>query len=320
MHGLRFRDYPKGVEPKAVRNGGYMNDINSVLDSIKEYYTTNNYPIPTKVSEYIDNYPVGLSRQVLKSKYNITASELLKLLNPDYTRSLTVQERVVVEAERLRYKILTDLATLSNTRSKVELECKDCGYIHITTVTSLQGSKLGCPKCKSGNLPWAHRKDELCGIIRDRLNAELISGIPDNQTGYVKLKHFCGEEYTTQLLGVVSPNSTLRATCPNCRPTDRRVVVDGITFGSEFEYKCFSILKPKNPEVHIPYSKYLETTRKWICDFKVGNYWIEVSNFKQDFKGYFSNIEEKRITVENSGFIFLFVTSLKELEELVSLM
>jgi hypothetical protein len=121
-------------------------------------------------------------------------------------------------------------------------------------------------------------------------------------------------------VGVVSPNSTLRATCPNCRPTDRRVVLEGITFGSDFESKCYLILKPKAPEIHIPYRKYLDTNRKWVCDFKVQDYWIEVSNFKQDYKGYFANIEEKRNVVESSGYTFLFVTSLKELEELVLLM
>ena len=80
------------------------------------------------------------------------------------------------------------------------------------------------------------------------------------------------------------------------------------------------ILKHKNPELHVPYSKYLHTTRKWVCDFKVGDYWIEVSNFKHDFKDYFSNLEEKRNIVDSNGYVFLFVNSLKELEELVSLM
>lgn len=297
-----------------------MNDINNLIDSIKEYYISNNYALPSKVSEYIENYPVGLSRQVLKSKYNITAAHLIQLLNSGYIKPLSAKERVIVESERLNYLIISDINTLSNNRDKVTLQCKDCGYVHITTITSLQGSKLGCPKCKSGNLPWSKRKEELTRIVCDRLDSELISEIPNSQTGYVTLRHVCNTVYTTQLVGVVSPSTTLRATCPNCRPTDRRVVLDGLTFGSEFESKCFLILKPKKPEVHVPYNRYINTTRKWVCDFKIDNYWIEVSNFKQDFKGYFSNIEEKRTIVESAGFTFLFVTSLKELEELVSLM
>ena len=297
-----------------------MNDINSVLSSIKEYYTTNNYQIPNKVSDYIENYPKGFSRQVLKSKYNTTTAEIVSLLNLEYTKPLSATERALVEAERLGYMVLSDTTTLRTNRDKVLLKCKNCSYEHSTTITSLHGSKLGCPKCKSGNLPWSSRKEELVQLISDRLDSELISDIPSNQTGYITMRHICGTKYTQQLVGVVSPSCTLRATCPNCRPTDRRVVLEGITFGSEFESKCYLILKHKNPELHVPYSKYLPTTRKWVCDFKVGNYWIEVSNFKQDYKGYFANIEDKRDVVENNEYIFLFVTTLKELEELVSLM
>lgn len=297
-----------------------MNDINSVLDTIKEYYTSNNYQIPTKVSDYIEKFPKGFSRQVLKSKYNTTTAQIVALLNSEYTKPLSASQRAIAEAGRLGYTVLSDVSVLSSNRDKVELQCNNCSYVHITTVTSLQGSKLGCPKCKSGNLPWSSRKEELALIIRDKLDSELISDIPSNQTGYITMRHVCGTEYTSQLVGVVSPNCSLRATCPNCRPTDRRTVVEGITFGSEFESKCYLILKHKNPELHVPYSKYLPTNRKWVCDFKIDNYWIEVSNFKQDFKGYFGNIEDKRAIVDNNGHTFLFVTSLKELEELVSLM
>lgn len=53
---------------------------------------------------------------------------------------------------------------------------------------------------------------------------------------------------------------------------------------------------------------------------KIGTFWIEVSNFKTDYKNYFSNIEEKREVVEASGYDFFFVTSEAELKELVSLM
>jgi Zn finger protein HypA/HybF involved in hydrogenase expression len=297
-----------------------MNDINNVITFIKEYYTSNNFPIPNKVSDYIENYPKGFSRQVLKTKYNTTTSQLIQFLNSEYKKPLDAASRAKVEAARLDYAIISDLSVISNNRDKITLKCKVCTHEHTTSVTSLQGTLLGCPKCKSGNLPWCKRREELVKLIKDRLDAELVSDIPDNQTGYITMKHTCGTEFTSQLVGIVSPSSTLRATCPNCRSTDRRVVVDSITFGSEFESKCYLVLKPKHPEIHIPYSTYIHTSRKWVCDFKVGNYWIEVSNFKQDFKGYFDNIEEKRNAVETAGFIFLFVTSIKELEELVSLM
>lgn len=297
-----------------------MDDIDKLIQVVKEYYQNNNLNIPTKVEDYIANYPKGFSRQVLKTKYNLTTAQMVAMLNPSYTKPKSASERTVIEADRLNYTVLSDLSLLSNNRDKVLLQCKDCGYKHTTTITSLSGTILGCPKCKSGNLSWNKRIDELKLIAKDRLQAEVISEVPENQTGYITLRHICGTEYTTQLLGVVSPSTSLRGTCPNCRPTDRRVTIDGITFGSEFEYKCYLILKSKNPELHVPYSKYMSTSRRWVCDFKVGTYWIEVSNFKQDFKSYFANIEEKRSLVESSGFVFLFVRTLSELEEIVSLM
>jgi Zn finger protein HypA/HybF involved in hydrogenase expression len=297
-----------------------MNDITNLIQVVRDYYQTSNLEIPKKVEEYIANYPKGLSRQVLKTKYNITAAQLISMLNPEYVKPKNARERAQIEAGRLGYVILSDLSLLITNRDKIKLQCIDCEHIHTTTITSLAGTILGCPKCKSGNLPWNKRASELSSIALDRLESEIISDIPGNQTGYITLRHICGTEYTTQLVGIVSPTTALRATCPNCRPTDRRITVEGQTFGSEFEFKCYEILKSKNPEIHVPYSKYMDTNRRWICDFKVGDYWIEVSNFKQDFKNYFANIEDKRSLVESSGFVFLFITSIKELKEVMSLM
>lgn len=298
-----------------------MQDINLAINLAQTFYKDNNLSLPINVVDYVSKYPPGLSRQVLSTRYGIKTSEFIKLLNPEYTKALSAKDRATVEAARLDYKIISSLDDITNNRQKIQLMCNCCGYIHTTTITSLQGTKLGCPKCKAGNLPWHLRSEELNLICSDRLNAIVVSNIPENQIGYIRLKHACGTEYTTQLLGVVNPNSTLRATCPNCRPTDRRVVVGGISFDSTFEADCYLILKHLNPEVHVRYSDYINTTRRWVCDFKIGNYWIEVSNFKTDYKNYFSNIEDKRNLVEKTdNYIFLFVTSLKELNELVSLM
>ena len=298
-----------------------MQDINSAIKLAQNFYKENNLPIPANVVSYISRYPPGLSKQVLTKRFGIKTSEFVKLLNPEYIKPLEARDRLIVEATRLDYLVISDISNITHNRQSVTLKCRSCGYEHTTTITSLQGTKLGCRKCKSGNLPWHNRKVELVDICKDRLNAEIVSGIPNKQTGYVKLKHVCGTEYETQLVGIVSPNSRLRATCPNCRTTDRRVIYDNITFGSAFEMECFIKLKHLNPEIHVKYSDYLETNRRWVCDFKVGNYWIEVSNFKIDYKNYFSNIEEKRSLVESyKDNVFFFVTSLKELEELISLM
>lgn len=298
-----------------------MNDINNAIATAIAFYKENNLPIPTNVVTYIQSYPPGLSRQVLATKYSTKCSDFVKLLNPGYSAPLCAKDRVLVEANRLGYIVLSDTSVLKTNRDSVLLECTTCGRTHTTTISSMSGSILGCPSCKSGNLPWYKRPKELQLICYDRLDAEIVSEIPTNQTGYITLKHaVCGTTYTTQLLGVVSPNSDLRATCPQCRPTDRRVVLDGHTFGSKFEADCYTRLKHLNPELHVKYSDFFNTDRRWVCDFKIGNYWIEVSNFKTDYKGYFSNIEDKRQLVERFGQVFFFVSSIKELDELISLM
>jgi hypothetical protein len=297
-----------------------MIDINSAVEAAKAYYKENNIPIPINVTEYITNYPPGLSRQVISSKYNFKCSDFVKLLNPTYIPPLCAKDRALIEAARLNYEIVSDVSLLKNNRDTVSLKCIDCGYLHSATITSLAGTKLGCPLCKSGNLPWYKRPEELANICNTLLDAVIVSEIPETQAGYITLQHSCGAVYTTQLVGVVSPNSKNRGTCPNCRDSDRRVAYSGLVFGSEFEKDCYRILKDLNPELHVKYSNYFDTERRWVCDFKIGNYWIEVSNFKQDYKGYFSNIEEKRHLVESNGENFFFVKSLAELQELVSLM
>ena len=296
------------------------NNLEETLKIVRNYYIESNKPIPKSVVSYIADFPPGYSRQAIQNNLGIKTSEFVSRLNPEYEKPLDAATRVAKEADRLGYTILTDVSTLTNNRDKVELLCKICGNKHVTTIISLAGSKLGCPLCKSGNLAWNRRGPELELICADRLECEIVSDIPNNQTGYIRLKHICGTEFETQLVGVVSPNSKLRATCPNCRPTDRRVTINGITFGSQFEADCYLILKHLNPELHVKYSEYFATDRRWICDFKLGSYWIEVSNFKQDYKNYFLNIEEKQLLVESNGADFFFVQTLKELEELVNLM
>lgn len=296
------------------------NNIDSVVEAIGHYYVNNNKPIPVNVVAYLEDYPPGLSRQTLKSKYGLQCSELIKLLNSSYKKPKSAPERVVIEAERLGYIILSDIHSLKCNRDIVELECRSCGNKHKTSITSMQGSKLGCPLCKSGNLPWAKRKVELAQLVLDRLDALIVSDIPTSNSGIITLKHTaCNTEYTTVLTGITHPQCKLRATCPNCRPSDRRVTYNGITFGSQFELDCYKVIEHKAPLLHVKYSDYFITDRKWVCDFKIGSIWLEVSNFKTDYKGYFSNIEDKRILVESNGQIFLFVQSVKDLKNIIEL-
>lgn len=297
-----------------------QDSLSEAVQTALKFYKENNLEVPKNVVEYIANFPKGMSRQMLKSRYNIKTSEFVKLLNPLYEKPLDASSRALKECERLKYKLLTDTALLKNKESKVDVECLDCGYIHNTSISSLFGSTLGCLKCKAGNLPWNKREKELDDLLIENFNSVRISDIPNNESGYLTVLHICGTEYTSQLLGFINPNTKNRGTCPNCRDTDRRVTVEGITFGSQFEYECFKFIKHLKPEMHVPYSKYLNTSRRWSCDFKIDNIWIEVSNFKQDFKNYSQNIKDKESLVNSSEeYNFFFIQSLKEMEELANL-
>lgn len=298
-----------------------QNSLEIAVQTAIKFYKENNLEIPNNVVEYIANFPKGLSRQALSSRFNIKCSDFVKLLNPLYEKPLEASTRALKECKRLRYTLLTDLETLKTNRDKVKVKCLNCNYIHTTTITSLAGTKLGCPKCKAGNLSWSKREEELDNLLLENYNSIRVSNIPNNELGYLTVIHIpCETEYTSQLLGFINPNTRNRGTCPNCRDTDRRITIEGITFSSQFEYDCFKLIEHLNPETHVLYSKYLDTSRRWVCDFKIGNIWIEVSNFKQDFKNYFQNIKDKELLVESKKeYNFFFVTSLKEMEELASL-
>lgn len=292
-----------------------------MIDELKkillEYYGDN---IPKTVPEYIANYPIGYSRQSVLKNYGLKTSEIVSLINPKYSKAVA-KTTLMENLSRLNYTLEEILPDTYLAKDRIKVKCNKCSYINETTLDSLRGSRRGCVKCTSGNLPWNKRREDLEGILLEEFEGELVSDIPNNQTGYIDIKHIpCNTIYTSQLLGIISPNTKLRGTCPNCRSSDRRVVYSSITFGSQFELECYKLLEHLNPEVHIAYSKYLSTTRRWVCDFKINDTWIEVSNFKTDYKGYFANLKEKQNIVEQSGFNFFFFNSLKDLQEFVSLL
>lgn len=283
------------------------------------YYVSNDLKIPESVSEYISNYPTGFSRQVIQKKYGLKTSEIVALINDRYKKA-DASQALKAALTRLNYSLAVTLPNTYSSKDRIDVICNKCGYKNNTTLDSLRGSSKGCVKCTSGNLPWNRRENELRAILLDEFNAELISSIPNNQTGYIEIKHIsCGTIYKSQLVGVVSPNTKLRGTCPLCRDTDKRVVHKNITFGSQFEADCFDVLEHLNPEIHVPYSKYISTTRKWVCDFKIKNTWIEVSSFKIDYKGYFDNLKDKQAVVESAGFNFFFFDSIKDLRNFIEL-
>lgn len=299
-----------------------LDNLDSAVQLALKYYETQGIPIPNSAVEYLNSYPPGLSRQVLKSRFNVSTSDFVSKINPKYSKA-SAEDSLRENLTRLRFT-MDSIPANYKSKDSIKVKCLDCGYLHTTTLDSLRGSKLGCPKCKAGNLSWSKRGEELRTLLKSNFDVELISDIPSTQEGVISVRHTCGTVYSSTLVGFVSPSTLNRATCPNCRTTDRRVTHNGITFGSQFEYECYKLMAPFSPEIQVPYSKHHSTSRLWVCDFVLRindiRYWIEVSNFKQDYKNYFSNIEDKRNFIEEHGDVFLFVTSIKEMKEVIELL
>lgn len=296
-------------------------ELEKLRSCLLSYYLDNDLEIPNSVQEYLKNYPPGYSRQVLYKKFGLKTSDIVSLINSKYIKATAIST-LISACERLNYELVDELPKSYTSKDRISIRCIKCGYINNTTLDSLRGSTKGCIKCSSGNLSWNKREEELKILLLEKFDAVLESDIPANQTGYITVRHLeCNTQYTSQLVGIVSPNTKLRGTCPTCRATDRRVVYNNITFGSQFELDCYLVLEKHRPEVHVPYSKYLCTDRKWNCDFKIRNFWIEVSNFKTDYKSYFSNLENKQKLVESCGNnFFFFFNSLKDLKDFSELL
>ncbi|ASV43446.1 hypothetical protein [Vibrio phage JSF12] len=279
----------------------------------KEHYKTE---LPKTVSEYTKTYPKGLSRQVLKSRFGLTAGEFLTLLGAEYSQPNRAEDLLKQELE---LKNLTALESLADktTKSRVSIRCNTCSNEFSTCYDSLRLSKYGCPQC-AGNKPLYLRRDFVQGCA-DRVNAEVLY-VPTNNSQKVLLRCCdCKGEYSITLSKLTNPQTDLEGTCPDCRSTDRRVLYKGITFGSGFELDCYKILEHFSPALHVKYKDHFTTNRRWVCDFVIGDYWVEVSNFKSNYKGYFENIDLKRSLVESNGKTFVFLTSLEEVRNFVNM-
>lgn len=298
-----------------------FNTKEEALKIARNYYKDD---IPKSVTEYQANYPKGLSRNVIKSKLDMTVTQFLKELNPEHIKSNegVTTEKIQHFSTVLGFKLLNWEGTNSN-NIKVTLECIYCGRIQTKSYKSLANCVKGCIYCQAKNVPLKHNNDRISKAL-ERVDAQLISSLPDNQLGEIILKcNSCKTCYSTQLVGLVSPNSTNRATCPNCRTTDYRVTYEGITFGSEFEKNCYiKILEFNIADIllQVKYSNLGDTKRRWTCDFLLDNCIVlEVSTFKSDYKNYKTNLEEKRRFIEmNTPYEFKFCSSIKDLEEFLT--
>ena len=291
-----------------------------LVNTLTEYYK-GNYPKTT--SEYVQNYPKGFSRQVLKSKYNLNCRDLLDYLNNQEPQKTTLQKFLEgCESRGLEVldKDIDSRTFVKNTKTKVR--CLGCQSEFETYWDTLSQTKKGCKSCV-GMLEWAYRKNEIELLVASK--GYDILEMPSNITLHSSEKLVlrcgkCGSAFCQKLKEIKHPRTDNGGSCPNCRDTDRRVSYQGITFGSQFERDCYKVFESldllENLRLQVPY-KELNSERQWSCDFVYEDFWIEVSNFKIDYKNYLANIEEKREFISSKSKSFKFFSKVSDLRKFI---
>lgn len=292
-------------------------EIEEAIKLCREFYGDS---IPKTVSEYQSNFPAGLGRTAIKSKFGLTGGQFLKLIGSEYKEQEPTRSKIIKGCEERNLTILSKLPKVCTVKTEFQVFCNDCEDTFTTYWDTLCQTKKGCKSC-NGMKNWSDRIPELA----ERANvvgSTLVnsSGIR-NQKDYVSLRcDTCSTEYSVMVVKLANPQSDNEGKCQNCLENNL-IVLDGVTFRSQFERDCYKLLKPFNPKLQVRYSIYHNTTRQWTCDFVLGNCWVEVSNYRpssQGYENYITNIEEKRKVVEMSNKSFFFLTSLREVRDFIN--
>lgn len=289
--------------------------LNEAINIAKEYYE--NREVPKTVTEYMSDYPKGLSRTMLKSKLGITAGQFLKHIGSSYEEMESTESKLIALCQKRKHTILSSTNNLRS-KDKVMLRCSE-GHEFSTYWASYSISDTGCRIC-AGNDSLSTRHFDLVDRAED-LGVCIVALPEGNQLSKITLKCLsCEETYSCMVGRFLTPKSDKEGTCPNCRNTDTRVSYKGIVFGSQFERECYKLLEHLKPMTQVRYSKYFDTARQWSCDFVIGDTWIEVSSYRESSQGYtsyISNIENKKALVESEGKRFVYLSSLREVQDFI---
>lgn len=289
--------------------------LEEVIIKCKEFYGND---LPKTVSEYIANYPKGLSRQVLKKRYNLTTGEFLQVLGSSYIPLEPTKDKFLKKCIVVGLTPRGVPRTMTKT-TKVIVECQTCRDTFETYWDTLSQAEKGCRSC-AGNKQLYLREGFLTEKA-EKVNSKVVT-LPKNNKDYMKLQcNVCDTIYSVQASKLTNPQTDKQATCPNCRDSDTRVVYEEITFGSQFERECYKLLKHLTPELQVLYKETFTTDRLWTCDFVIDDYWIEVSSYTKNSQGYgsySSNIALKEDLVNSNGKHFIYLTSLREVNDFIN--
>lgn len=291
-----------------------------LLESVRSYYKDQKLEIPKTIKEYNKNFKPGFGRANLRKLYKVTGKEFMALLNEDPSLYRTIDYYKELFTKKLNItviKVNNKYSELKNYR--LTFSCNDCGFIQEASVGSLSLRVYGCTRCKSGNAKIKDNPELLLSKLQDN-NLKLVSKLPDNQLDRTTVYcNACAATFEILPVKIMHPQTDNSGTCPNCRNTDRRVVYNNIVFGSQLERDVYKELVKHfdNIECQKLYKHISNCSRNWSCDFYINNSIIEVSNFKADFKNYYSNLAEKQEWAKNHKINFIYISAVSEVKNLV---
>ena len=291
-----------------------MNNI-ELIDFFKNYYKDTK--IPTSIAEYINNYPKGYSRTMLRSKYGLTVVQLLEMLNVREPK-ISLVDRISNSANR--FKNITLIKTHGTTvkTCTITIKCNNCNYEDTCSLVSYELRKYGC---RNNNVPidktfkLLDRLDELnLYLDQDLVNIRIKSKIKVACC-------FCDISYYAIVSKLLHPGSDNEYKCPNCTEKHSKIIQDNIKFDSQFERDCYKLLISKYPHLlcKVKYKQLGICDKNWVADFVLNNIIIEVTNFKRDNiknSKYFNNLDQKIEWCRISGIKIIVIEKLSEIEKI----
>lgn len=306
-----------------------MYNLTEVANEIIGYLIDNNLEPPNNVSEY-DSLTARMHvyHRPTLSRHGITCTELLRAINPDYIDAVTKASNGFDYYYRIADKLGLDAANISgipdakfHQTCKLQITCRDCGFISELSGSSLNRRKNGCKRC-SGAAKWELRLQEYLSIVESR-GVRLLDPPEDTiNSSAVRLSCLkCSTEFHRAFSTIIGPKYTVD--CPTCVPAPifgklgYKSIVDGHEFDSKIESDTYKLLKNKfSVEVQVPYTKLCKSTHSFVADFVLDNVLVvEVSSFnRKHHREYFDKIELKKKIIESSGLLFQFFNSLAEVK------
>ncbi len=272
---------------------------------------------PKSVVGYVKSYPAGYSRTVLKSKFGITVTELLKMLVPTHEKSNVSwsMEKLNTLLTALNLQLSGDFPEKLTARSEFTVKCCSCSFERMTYIDSLRNQIVGCPNC-AGCAKLSTRKSEMDAVAISK-GVDIVR-YPTNNKDTVNLKCLgCRSEYRISLMQFWYRGEGY-GICPTCHPThSRRFLEDGYTFPSMVELSSYRLIRKyfTSFRLQVPYKEFVHTNRKFVADFQLpcGTI-IEVGGMANN-EEYHSRIREKTELCYLNKVPFFYFYRVEELQD-----